>query len=107
MTFNICNPQEIADTCNTAFPFATTTQPDGSYQVSGYRLNSVGQCLVSSVQGTVTDPPPPPQKTPYRQCMDQCNVDAATCMADAHTGPERGACGRENIACKRQCPLPP
>jgi hypothetical protein len=106
-TFNICNPQEIADTCNTVFPFATTIKPDGRYQVSGYRLNSAGRCLVSPVQGTVTDPPPPPPRTPRQQCVDQCNVEAADCMADAHTGTERGVCGRANVACKRQCPPPP
>jgi len=91
--FNICNPQEIADTCKTAMPFATTVKPDGNYQVSGIRLNSTGSCQVSTVQGTVTDPPPPPPVSEHNRCLQACSMRASLCMQDAHTGPERGACG--------------
>lgn len=102
-TFNICNPQEIADTC-TAMTFGTTGNPDGTYSVSGVRLNSTGSCQVSPVQNTVTDPPPPPPVTEHDRCLDACSEELTLCMADAHTGPERGACARQAQICRRLCP---
>jgi hypothetical protein len=103
-TFNFCDPQEIADTCNETEQFSTTLKPDDNYYVSGIRLNSTHTCGVSPVQGTVTDPPTPPPESAHQRCLDACSAALERCMAGAHTGPERGECGREGQSCRQGCP---
>jgi len=48
--------------------------------------------------------PPQPPVSPHAACIQGCNQQLSGCMADAHSGPERGACAREGRACKARCP---
>ena len=42
-------------------------------------------------------------QTTSTSCEDACQLALQSCMAGAHTGPERGACGKQGQVCVAEC----
>lgn len=87
-----CHPDEIADGC-----LGTSYAPAGNSVVSPYAIPSQGDCALPG------SPPPAKPGDPHQMCLDECAAELESCMADAHSGTQRGMCVRQGTLCRAGC----